>query len=128
MKLRKLINLQKKRTFGTWSSSKFKSLGGSTSTTNGGGNEKCDVCGKTVYLTEKISADSKSYHKACFRCCHCNGQLKLGSYASLNGKYYCKPHFKQLFASKGNYNEGFGEEKLTAKWDQQQSNAKDELK
>lgn len=32
------------------------------------------------------------------------------------GKLYCKPHFKQLFASKGNYNEGFGKAKLTHEW------------
>jgi hypothetical protein len=26
----------------------------------------------------------------------------------MGGVFYCKPHFKQLFASKGNYSEGFG--------------------
>jgi hypothetical protein len=25
----------------------------------------------------------------------------------LNGVFYCKPHFKQLFALKGNYSDGF---------------------
>lgn len=30
------------------------------------------------------------------------------SYASLQGSIYCKPHFNQLFKSKGNYDEGFG--------------------
>lgn len=40
----------------------------------------------------------------------------MGSYASMNGVTYCKPHFKQLFAVKGNYDEGFGKEKHTAKW------------
>ena len=29
---------------------------------------------------------------------------------------YCKPHFKQLFKSKGNYSEGFGEEQHKMKW------------
>jgi hypothetical protein len=28
------------------------------------------------------------------------------------GVYFCKPHFKQLFALKGNYSEGFGKNKL----------------
>ena len=72
--------------------------------------------------------------------------LSLGSYASLGGKVrgggggsvlhetfcvapaaaaltcdwcmqvYCKPHFKQLFKSKGNYSEGFGEEQHKMKW------------
>jgi hypothetical protein len=53
-----------------------------------------------------VQADGRIFHKSCFRCAHCNGALKLGTYASLQGKYYCKPHFKQLFALKGNYAEG----------------------
>eukprot|EP01088_Endostelium_zonatum_P002821 TRINITY_DN1362_c0_g1_i2.p1 TRINITY_DN1362_c0_g1~~TRINITY_DN1362_c0_g1_i2.p1 ORF type:complete len:425 (+),score=179.07 TRINITY_DN1362_c0_g1_i2:40-1314(+) len=76
----------------------------------------CHTCGKTVFLTEKLTAEGVIFHKACFRCTHCNNTIKLGNYASLNGRYYCKPHFKQLFASKGNYNEGFGQEKLTHEW------------
>lgn len=32
----------------------------------------------------------------------------LGNYASLHGSIYCKPHFSQLFKTKGNYDEGFG--------------------
>ncbi|PRP88078.1 hypothetical protein PROFUN_04169 [Planoprotostelium fungivorum] len=70
--------------------------------------EHCITCGKTVYVSEKLSADGKVFHKSCFRCTHCNNILKLGSYASMDGVFYCKPHFKQLFASKGNYSEGFG--------------------
>jgi len=34
----------------------------------------------------------------------------------MQGVMYCKPHFKQLFAAKGNYDEGFGKEKLTKRW------------
>ena len=45
--------------------------------------------------------------------------LTLGNYASMQGVMYCKPHFKQLFAAKGNYDEGFGKEKTTAKWEPQ---------
>jgi len=78
--------------------------------------ETCEACGKTVYLTEKITADEKIFHKMCLKCVHCGCVLGLGNYAGLKGKIYCKPHFKQLFKSKGNYNEGFGEEKLTTKW------------
>jgi len=91
--------------------SKFKNISAS---------DKCDKCGKTVYLTEKIVVedkdDKKLFHKACLRCEHCQVVLSLGSYASMNGVTYCKPHFKQLFAVKGNYDEGFGKEKHTAKW------------
>jgi len=80
------------------------------------GNEKCVECGKTVYFSERLAADGVIFHKSCFRCIHCKSILKLGSYAALDGNYYCKPHFKQLFAAKGNYNEGFGKEKLTHEW------------
>jgi hypothetical protein len=81
-----------------------------------GGSEKCVVCEKRVYEMEKMAADGKVFHKGCMKCEHCQKSLGLGNYAALNGKYYCKPHFKQLFAEKGNYSEGFGEEKPTAKW------------
>jgi len=79
-------------------------------------NEKCLVCGKAVYAMEKLEADKKVFHKSCFKCSHCHAVLKLGSYAALSGKYYCKPHFKQLFQLKGNYSEGFGEEQHKNKW------------
>ena len=70
--------------------------------------EKCQACEKAVYPAERLGVDGAVFHKSCFRCKHCNGQLKLGSYASMEGIFYCKPHFKQLFAQKGNYSEGFG--------------------
>jgi len=86
----------------------------------GGTTEKCSVCAKTVYLAEKIvvedKEDKKTFHKTCLKCSHCKANLSLGNYASMNGVMYCKPHFKQLFATKGNYDEGFGKEKLTSKW------------
>lgn len=70
--------------------------------------DQCALCQKTVYPMECLVADKQTYHKSCFRCHHCNSQLSLGTYASLHGQVYCKPHFKQLFKSKGNYEEGFG--------------------
>jgi len=74
---------------------------------------KCCVCGLTVYDKEKVREDNAQgesfiFHKACFRCKVCNNVLKIGNFAALNNEFYCKPHFKQLFASKGNYSEGFG--------------------
>jgi len=72
-------------------------------------NERCVACGKTVYAMELIKADGLSYHKTCMKCAQCNCTLKLGNYAALGGKFYCKPHFKQLFALKGNYHGGFAE-------------------
>uniref|UniRef100_A0A672MUH9 LIM zinc-binding domain-containing protein n=1 Tax=Sinocyclocheilus grahami TaxID=75366 RepID=A0A672MUH9_SINGR len=57
---------------------------------------------------EKLVANQQIYHKSCFRCGFCSTKLSLGTYASLHGDIYCKPHFSQLFKSKGNYDEGFG--------------------
>jgi hypothetical protein len=79
----------------------------------------CVVCGKTVYTMEKMVADGKLFHKNCMKCNHCQKVLGLGNFAALNGKYYCKPHFKQLFQTKGNYSDGFGEDLPTSKWEPQ---------
>lgn len=65
---------------------------------------------------ESLIVDKLNYHKSCFRCEHCGGKLSLGNYASLHGRIYCKPHFKQLFKSKGNYNEGFGQKPHKELW------------
>lgn len=40
----------------------------------------------------------------------------LGSFAALQGEFYCKPHFQQLFKSKGNYDEGFGRKQHKELW------------
>lgn len=79
--------------------------------------EKCESCNKTVYPMEKLSADKKVFHKTCFKCTECKSTLRLGNYAALQGKLYCKPHFKQLFKAKGNYDEGFGREQHKTQWD-----------
>uniref|UniRef100_A0A667XLI7 Xin actin binding repeat containing 2 n=1 Tax=Myripristis murdjan TaxID=586833 RepID=A0A667XLI7_9TELE len=65
---------------------------------------------------ESLIADKQNFHKSCFRCAHCSGKLSLGNYASLHGRMYCKPHYKQLFKSKGNYDEGFGEKPHKELW------------
>ncbi|KAJ8258233.1 hypothetical protein GJAV_G00194630 [Gymnothorax javanicus] len=70
--------------------------------------ETCASCQKTVYPLERLMASQQIYHSACFRCSHCGSKLSVGSYASLHGSVYCKPHFRQLFKAKGNYDEGFG--------------------
>ncbi|XP_069607383.1 LIM domain-containing protein 2 isoform X5 [Ranitomeya imitator] len=62
----------------------------------------------TVYPMERLVADKHIFHNRCFCCKHCSTKLSLGSYAALHGEFYCKPHFQQLFKSKGNYDEGFG--------------------
>ncbi|XP_023786215.1 xin actin-binding repeat-containing protein 2 [Cyanistes caeruleus] len=85
-------------------------------------NETCKLCQQRVYPMECLVADKQNFHKSCFRCHHCSSQLSLGNYASLHGKIYCKPHFKQLFKSKGNYDEGFGHKQHKELW-----NSKDQL-
>ncbi len=76
------------------------------------GDDICSVCSKKVYKMEEVRVDSTAgalvLHTWCFRCHECNGKLSLGKYAAVDGVVYCKPHFKQLFSLKGNYNEGFG--------------------
>ncbi|KAJ3301561.1 LIM domain-containing protein 2 [Kappamyces sp. JEL0829] len=75
---------------------------------------------------EKCTADDKIYHKTCLRCGHCQKVLQLGNYAALNGVFYCKPHFKQLFAVKGNYTDGF--QAAEAKMETLRSGAAEESK
>uniref|UniRef100_A0A3Q0RHU4 LIM domain containing 2 n=1 Tax=Amphilophus citrinellus TaxID=61819 RepID=A0A3Q0RHU4_AMPCI len=78
--------------------------------------EVCASCGKTVYPMEKLVANNLVFHSACFCCKHCNAKLSLGSFAALQGEFYCKPHFQQLFKSKGNYDEGFGRKQHKELW------------
>ncbi|KND02152.1 uncharacterized protein SPPG_02646 [Spizellomyces punctatus DAOM BR117] len=85
----------------------------------------CFVCQKVVYPMDKLNADDKIFHKTCLRCGHCKKVLSLGNYAALNGIFYCKPHFKQLFALKGNYSDGFkASEAAAQKIDDQQDTPK----
>ncbi|XP_030077718.1 LIM domain-containing protein 2 [Microcaecilia unicolor] len=78
--------------------------------------ELCVACEKTVYPMERLVADKFIFHNSCFCCKHCNMKLSLGSYAALHGEFYCKPHFQQLFKSKGNYDEGFGRKQHKELW------------
>ncbi|KAL6174662.1 hypothetical protein ACLB2K_051308 [Fragaria x ananassa] len=62
-----------------------------------GTQQKCKACEKTVHFIEQVSADGVPYHRTCFKCSHCNGQLSISSYSTREGALYCKPHFEQLF-------------------------------
>ncbi|CAN1334640.1 LIM domain-containing protein WLIM1 [Linum perenne] len=77
--------------------------------TFGGTTQKCKACEKTVYLVDQLTADNKVFHKACFRCHHCKGTLKLSNYCSFEGVLYCKPHFNQLFKMTGSLDKSFEE-------------------
>ncbi|CAA0836733.1 LIM domain-containing protein WLIM2a [Striga hermonthica] len=69
-----------------------------------GTQDKCATCGKTAYPLEKVTVESQSYHKSCFKCSHGGCSLTPSNYAALDGILYCKPHFSQLFKEKGSYN------------------------
>uniref|UniRef100_A0A672ZUK3 LIM zinc-binding domain-containing protein n=1 Tax=Sphaeramia orbicularis TaxID=375764 RepID=A0A672ZUK3_9TELE len=88
--------------------------------------ELCRACRKRVYPMESLIADKQNFHKSCFRCEHCRGKLSLGNYASLHGRMYCKPHYKQLFKSKGNYDEGFGQKPHKELWNNKNQQSSDE--
>ncbi|CAN1300876.1 LIM domain-containing protein PLIM2c [Linum perenne] len=72
-----------------------------------GTTDKCKTCDKTVHFIDMITADGIPYHKTCFKCSHCNGKLVMGSYSSMDGVLYCKPHFEQLFKETGSFTKNF---------------------
>ncbi|KAG5238698.1 LIM domain-containing protein [Salix suchowensis] len=72
-----------------------------------GTQQKCMACDKTVYLVDKLTADNRIFHKACFRCHHCRGTLKLSNYCSFEGVLYCRPHYDQLFKRTGSLDKSF---------------------
>ena len=67
--------------------------------------DKCYFCQKKVYLMERQSAEGVFFHRSCFKCHHCQMQLKVGNYSysrgtgEEKGRFYCTPHFRQLFLS-----------------------------
>jgi len=67
------------------------------------GPNNCHKCGKNVYPLEQILACERSWHKGCFRCKHCDGQLSLKGFATIENEPYCKPHYLELFKTKGTY-------------------------
>jgi len=71
---------------------------------------KCAKCEKSVYPLEEIRACDKAFHKGCFRCKHCDGQLSLKGFATINNDPYCKPHYLELFKNKGSYKGITGED------------------
>ena len=54
---------------------------------------------------ERMSANGVFFHRKCFRCSHCNCQLKIGAYSlskgegGAKGKFFCSVHYRQLFLS-----------------------------
>jgi hypothetical protein len=56
--------------------------------------DKCVACGKTVYPLESLVADSRVFHKLCFKCEAegCGIKLELKTATIVGGKIYCSKH------------------------------------
>lgn len=70
-----------------------------------------------IQLSSSSDPNRKFKSYLCLSLC-----FSLGNYASLHGRMYCKPHYKQLFKSKGNYDEGFGERPHKELWSTKNQN------
>jgi hypothetical protein len=55
-------------------------------------NPKCEICGKTAYPLESLTALEKTYHKLCFKCSVCGTTLNLKNFKGFEGKIYCHTH------------------------------------
>ncbi|KAM9855107.1 F-actin-monooxygenase mical1 [Aulostomus maculatus] len=60
--------------------------------------EACFLCGKRVYVLERIGAEGKFFHRSCFTCHQCGVTLRLGSYNfdGTTGRFYCELHSEEL--------------------------------
>lgn len=74
--------------------------------------EYCAVCGKQVFINEKMTYDSKVYHNQCFRCKKCNVKINPSTMGKLGENFYCYTHMIEEFKLRGNY-EGTNNEKET---------------
>jgi hypothetical protein len=81
-----------------------------------GQTQKCGKCDKTVYPLEMIIACDKPWHKQCFRCTHCDNVISLKGFATIDGNPYCKPHYLELFKSKGNYKVFSGDSNVSSSY------------
>ena len=73
-----------------------------------GKSDNCLFCNKKVYVVERMSAEGKFFHRACFRCDYCNILLRLGSYVyhregRFAGKFFCIPHSTENALEKYRY-------------------------
>lgn len=61
--------------------------------------EKCVVCNRTVYLTERCNFDNSVLHRGCIRCTVCKRSLAVGNFVMSENKIYCKNHVQQTVAA-----------------------------
>nr|XP_043880807.1 cysteine and glycine-rich protein 3-like [Solea senegalensis] len=65
-----------------------------------GGENKCGLCQKTVYLAEEVQCEGKSWHKFCFKCVDCSKRLDSTTACTHEDELYCKSCFAKKFAPK----------------------------
>ena len=64
-----------------------------------GKTEKCTICNKSVYATEKLNILGKTWHKWCFKCTVCGMSLTMKNYQATGGDPYCRAHYPAAGAS-----------------------------
>ncbi|KAL1931570.1 hypothetical protein VTP01DRAFT_9713 [Rhizomucor pusillus] len=57
---------------------------------------QCTICGGKVYITEKIEANGRRYHKSCFKCSSNGCRLTIMNFQSHDGLLYCQKHLPKL--------------------------------
>uniref|UniRef100_A0A1I7ZH03 Cysteine-rich protein 1 n=1 Tax=Steinernema glaseri TaxID=37863 RepID=A0A1I7ZH03_9BILA len=62
----------------------------------------CARCKQQVYVTERVFAHGKDWHRHCLRCVneYCNGDLITGPLVERNGQPYCVRCYRQMFGPK----------------------------
>merc|ERR1719495_586250 len=80
--------------------------------------DNCHFCQQKVYVVERMSAEGKFFHRACFRCDYCNILLRLGSYVYFREgrfatKFFCIPHSTENALEKFKYKKKIDEIQAT---------------
>ncbi|KAI9313264.1 hypothetical protein BX666DRAFT_1981296 [Dichotomocladium elegans] len=58
----------------------------------------CCLCNRKVYVTEKVDANGKQYHKVCFKCSERGCRLTISNFHSHEGRLFCQKHVPKLQA------------------------------
>ncbi|KAI8146211.1 hypothetical protein BJV82DRAFT_600918 [Fennellomyces sp. T-0311] len=58
----------------------------------------CTICLKKVYMTERVDANGRRYHKTCFKCSEKGCRLTIANFQSYDGILFCQKHVPKLQA------------------------------
>ena len=61
-----------------------------------GGGDKCPVCEKTVYISERLELGDKAIHKTCLKCVACSMRLTVENYHTHADQFYCRQHYNEV--------------------------------